>query len=129
MLDSGSSLSLISKTIFRRVKNARTIPTEQLLFTASGNTMESLGEVELEIKISEFHSPQRFTITPSLITDCILGVDSLADIELTWISLNRVATGPNLGIIKSLNSQDSSEHVNHSFPIHDEQKYPNLMQS
>ena len=95
-----------------------------MLFTASGNTMESLGEVKLEIKIGKLHSPQGITITPSLITDCILGVDFLARHRINLDFINRVATGPNLGIIKSLDSQDSSEHLNHSCPIHDEQKCP-----
>ena len=73
MLDSGSSVSLISVDIFRRVKDTRPTPAEQLLLTASGNRMQSLGEVELEITMGTFPANQKFTIVSSLITDCILG--------------------------------------------------------
>ena len=59
MLDSGSSVSLISNTIFRRVKNIIPTPAEQLLFTATGIKMQSIGEVELEISIGKFRSTQK----------------------------------------------------------------------
>ena len=53
MLDSGSSVSLISNTIFRRVKDIIPSPAEQLLLTATGNKMQSVGEAELEITIGK----------------------------------------------------------------------------
>ena len=54
MLDSGSSVSLMSVDIFRRVKDTRHTPAEQLLLTASGNKMQSLGKLNWKVYDSLF---------------------------------------------------------------------------
>ena len=114
MFDSGSSVSLISNTIFREVKDNITTPVEQLLLTATGKKMQSLGEAELEISIGKFRSSQKFIIASSLITDCILGIDFLANHRINLDFANRVITGPTLGRITALDLPNNLERdINH----------------
>ena len=108
ILDSGSSVSLISNTIFRTVKDIIPSPAEQLLLTAPGNKMQSLGEADLEITIGKFRSPQKFSITSSLITDCFLGLDFLANHRISHDFANRVASGPTIGRIATLDLLNDS---------------------
>ena len=125
MLDSGSSASLMSVDIFRRVKDTRPTPAEQLLLTASGNKMQSLGEVELEITMGTFRANQKFTIVSSLITDCILGVDFLVSHRINLDFARRVVMGPSFGSINSFDFQENHDLRNHSCLIH-AQNYPEV---
>ena len=102
MLDSGYSVILMSVDIFRKVKDTRPTPAEQLLLTASGNKMQSLGEVELEITMGTFRANQKFTIVSSLITDCILGVDFLVSHRINLDFAKRVVMGPSFGSINPI---------------------------
>ena len=78
MLDSGSTISLLSENVFKKMSLRNSVPAKQSLITASGNLMDVIAETELEISIGDLQSSQKFIVVSSLITDCILGVDFLA---------------------------------------------------
>ena len=92
MLDSGSSVNLMLVDIFRKVKDTRPTPAEQLLLTASGNKMQYLCEVELEITMGTFRANQSLRVS-SLITDCILGVDYLVSLRINFNFAKRFVLG------------------------------------
>ena len=54
MLDSGFTVSLIDQDFLKRRSEVGVNSAKQLLLTASGNRMDSIGEVDLPIKIGKF---------------------------------------------------------------------------
>ena len=55
----------------------------------------------------------KFIIASSLITDCILGIDFLANHRINLDFAKRVITGPTLGRIAALDLPNNLEDINH----------------
>ena len=83
MLDSGSTISLLSENVFKKMPLRSSVSAKQSLITASGNLMEVIAETELKISIGNLQSFQKCIVVSSLITDFILGVDFLAVTKTT----------------------------------------------
>ena len=121
MLDSEFSVSFIADVVVNKFREVRPKPAEQLLLTASGKRMHSLGEVDLEIEIGNLRNVHKFIVASPLITYCILGTDYLARHRINLDFGNRVATGPTIGRINSSDNLDLDHlRVASSCPIHGE---------
>ena len=76
LLDTGASRSLISERLWQRIKtpHCQIKPTPVTLQTVSGEPLESLGEVSLDV---EPFGPSTYLICPGLSIDVLLGNDIL----------------------------------------------------
>ena len=116
MLDSGSTKSLLSENVFKKMPLRSLVPAKQSLITASGNLMDVIAETELEISIGDLQSSQKFIVFSSLITDCILGVDFLACHKVQLNFAKQIIIGPVIGeLAKAEKSRGSSKS---SCPVH-----------
>lgn len=77
MVDSGSTVSLMDHKVLDSFPETMSKSAKQSLVTASGNVIESLGEVDLPMTVGKLHCFQKFVVVSSLIESCILGVDFL----------------------------------------------------
>ena len=118
MLDSGSTISLLSENVFKKMPLRSSVQAKQSLMTASGNLMDVIAETELKISIGDLQSSQQFIVVSSLITYCILGIDFLARHKVQLNSAKRIIIGPGIG---ELNVADMSRgSSNSSCPVHRE---------
>ena len=129
MLDSGSTVSLIDQDFLNRRSEVLLNSAKQLLLTASGNRMDSIGEVDLPIKIGKFCCYQRFVVVSSLIESCILGVDFLVLHRVALDFSYKRVTGPELGVVNANNNLESSTILchNHGKPEHYPEMYANVI--
>ena len=104
MLDSGSTVSLIVQSFLERRSEVALNSAKQVLLTASGNRMDSIGEVDLPIKIGKFCCSQRFVVVSSLIESCILGVDFLVLHRVALDFSSKRISGPELGVVNANNN-------------------------
>ena len=110
MFDSGSTTSLLPGGIARKIQNCDRKAVSHSLVTASGNVMDILAEVELEICIKNVQVLHTFIIVSSLIVDSILGVDFLSLHKMKLDFINRTVYGP--GMSQSSNSEKPNNLLN-----------------
>ena len=129
MLDSGSTVSLIDQDFLNRRSEVVLNFAKQLLLTASGNRMDSIGEVDLSIKIGKFCCYQRFVVVSSLIESCILGIDFLVLHRVALDFSSKRVTGPELGVVNANNNLESSTILchNHGKSEHYPEMYANVI--
>ena len=101
MLDSGSTVSLIDQCLLEGSSGVILNSVKQCLVTASGNRMDSMGEVEFEVKIGRLCCSQKFVVVSSLVENCILGVDFLVQHRVTLDFSTKSVTGPEPGVVKA----------------------------
>ena len=78
MLDSGSSVSLLSQNIAQKLIGARPQPIPQVqLQTASGDSLPIINYISVDVQLNTMDTAvyHNFIIVPNLIAPVILGID------------------------------------------------------
>uniref|UniRef100_A0A5S6Q567 RNA-directed DNA polymerase n=1 Tax=Trichuris muris TaxID=70415 RepID=A0A5S6Q567_TRIMR len=120
MIDTGSSVSMLSTTFVQRLRrNAEigSVPSMHLL-NASGQPVDVKGTIVLRVTVGELSQPVKFVAVENLVAEAILGMDFLLENEVNVNLKMGNISSPRIGVV-SLKSWDrKSEWPGSSCHVH-----------